>query len=58
MKGLGIKIKHVDNVGNPSQTERYEERIQIFTECMDSILQKESEMDIDTAINRATETMK
>ncbi len=58
MKGLGIKIKHVDNVGNPGQAEQYEERIQIFTECINSILQKESELDIDVAINRATETMK
>ncbi len=58
MKGLGIKIKHVDSSRNPSQAERYAERHQIFTECMDSILQEDSELDIDTAIDRAVDTMK
>ncbi len=58
MKGLGIKIKHVDGGRNPSQAKRYEERHQMFTECMDSILQGDSELDIDTAIDRAVETMK
>ncbi len=58
MKGLGIKIKHVDSSRNPSQSLRYEERHQIFTECMDSILKEDSELDMDIAIDRAVDTMK
>ena len=50
MKALGVKIKYT-SVGKPNQGGRYEERHGVFKERLDGVMNANSSLTLDEAID-------